>query len=395
MALSTASNSAVPREPKKILLSFDGTGNNLRDHQPAYDPEKGIDRSITNVLKLHLLAGGDINLRRNDVPGQICIYQRGVGGISTNPIVAGINYLRGDLTQQIEPMREKLKKIYQKGDKLYIIGFSRGAASARMLVAELERDGLVTASNERIEKPAVEFLGCFDTISLQLQLPNVYGILKTRLLRQITKARVIGEQGGKIPSIVKTAVHVLPMDDNRFRGAFSPVYMDSHDARVHETWVAGEHVDSGGSKYTKGMPDCSCKYMQEWLEYTGLSFISNHEIHPDCLQIDDFPNIYIDKKDLDIVPDPTDKIHSSDLQLFFPSYRPIVTVTNEQIVRGGTVRVHVSALHHMEAMEKKGTPYAINPTIKDTDRVVVVVVGPLDNVLEEETQRFKELLART
>lgn len=288
-------------------------------------------------------------------------------------------------------MRERLEKIYEKGDQLYFIGFSRGAASARMFITELERDGLRTASNERVETPPVEFLGCWDTISLQLQLPNLYGILKTSLLRRITKARVIGEKGGKIPSIVKKAVHVLPMDDNRFRGAFSPVYMDSHDDRVHETWVAGEHVDSGGSVYTKGMPDCSCKYMQEWLEHAGLSFISNKEIHPDCIKIDEFPDIHIDKMDLDIAPDPTDIIHPSDLQLYFPSHRPIVTVTNEEIVKGGTVHVHVSVLHHMEAMEKKGTPYAINPTIKDT---AFVVVGPLDKVLEEETKRLKELLAR-
>ena len=78
----------------------DGTGNNARDFEPKFDPEKDIDRSITNVLKLHLLAGGGINNRRNDVPGQISLYKREIGGeTDENMFVSNLNMAKGDLSQ--------------------------------------------------------------------------------------------------------------------------------------------------------------------------------------------------------------------------------------------------------------------------------------------------------
>ena len=286
-------------------------------------------------------------------------------------------------------MREKLEAVYEKGDKLYFLGFSRGAAAARKFLTMIEKDGLKTKDGEIVEMPPVEFLGCFDTVSMQFGIQYWWFNISTVLSKSITRARIVGEQDGKLSTIVKTAVHIVALDDNRYQKGFSPVYMDSNDERVHETWVAGQHGDSGGAKYNKGMPDCSCKYMQEWLEKVGISFISNEEIHPDCLKIDDFPDVKIDKSYLDIAPNPSDKIHVDGSKLSDPSYRPVVTVTNEEIVPGGTVRVHVSALQHMEAMDKKGTPYPFNPGLKGTD---LVVVGPLDEPLEAETKRFKELI---
>jgi hypothetical protein len=375
-----------------IVETTDGTGNNARDFEPKFDPEKDIDQSITNVLKLHLLAGGDINNRRNDVPGQICLYKRGLGGESESKFISTLNLVKGDLSQQTIPMREMLEKVYEKGDKLYIIGYSRGSASARQFVSELDEVGLLTASNERVEKPPVEFLGCFETVSVQVE-DNFIDIMKTKRKKEITKASVVGEIGGKLSSIVKTAVHNVALNDNRMRVkvCYPPVFMDSNDDRVHEAWFAGEHGDIGGTYYTKGMPDSSCKYIQEWMEETGLSFIQPEDIHAESLQIDEHPEVSIDKMDLDIKPNPKDKLHLAGEQITKPSYRPVVTVTNEEIVEGGTVRIHVSVLDHMEAMEEEKTPYVINPEIKKAN---VVVVGSLDKELEAETKRFQELLER-
>eukprot|EP00531_Pseudo-nitzschia_arenysensis_P012329 CAMPEP_0116150372 /NCGR_PEP_ID=MMETSP0329-20121206/19504_1 /TAXON_ID=697910 /ORGANISM="Pseudo-nitzschia arenysensis, Strain B593" /LENGTH=394 /DNA_ID=CAMNT_0003646865 /DNA_START=67 /DNA_END=1248 /DNA_ORIENTATION=+ len=378
-------SSSSSSSPKKILLAFDGSLNNLRHWLPKHEPEIFVDKTITNILKLHFLAGGDIDNKRNDVPGQICLYHRGCGGISSNGFVRLFNLARGNLKQQTVPMRKMLESVYEKGDKIYIIGFSRGASSARKIVTELQSDGLLTASGDKVEAPPIEFLGCFDTVSMQLSPRFLRFNLKTHLLNRITRSRILGEKGGALPSIVKKAVHLIALDDNRFRLGFSPVYMDSADDRVHEIWVAGEHGDCGGQYFRKGMPDCSCKCMQEFLEEAGITFLSNEDIDTECLKLDDDPGIQIDKKFLDIAPDPCDKIHTLPLE----SYRPVATVTNEKIIPGGTVRIHVSVLQHMEAMEKLGTPYKFNPGLNETE---LVVVGPLDKPLEAETKRFKELL---
>ena len=363
----------------------------MPEHDPHADPP--IDRSFTNVLKLHFLAGGDINNRRNDVPGQISIYQRGIGGVSDNGFFRTLRFIGGDLEYQTKPMREKLEAVYEKGDKLYIIGFSRGSASARKFAVELYEDGLVAANGEKVEEPPIEFLGCFDTVAMQVKT-RLICLLETKRKGTFPKSEdVLGEKGGKIPPNVKKAVHNVSLNDNRMTSYpvwFPPLLMDSKDDRVVETWFAGEHGDVGGTYYTKGIPDISCKYMQEWIESLDdpLTFIKAEQIHQECLAIDKHPEVEINPADLSINPDPTDKLHMGTAQMEEPTYRPVVTMSNNEIV-DGTVRVHESVFHHMEAMEKKGTPYKINPEMLKTK---VVIVGPLGEELEAETQTFAELL---
>ena len=79
-------------------------------------------------------------------------------------------------------------------------------------------------------------------------------------------------------------------------------------------------------------------------------------------------------------------------QLSEPTYCPVVTVTNEKEIKGDTVRVHKSVMEHIEArMEKTGTSqYKINPEIMKAGDLVFV--GSLDNELDTETKKFKDLL---
>jgi hypothetical protein len=366
----------------------DGTGNNARD----FAPNEETDKSFTNVLKLHLLAGGDINGRRNDIPGQISLYERGIGAKTDNELIKNLRMMGGDLSRQTNPMRKRLEEVYEKGDKLYIIGFSRGAASARKFATELYNEGFLTKDGDKVDEPPIEFLGCFETVAMQLKT-RLGSILVSKRKKRITKSTVLGEDGAVAPN-VKKAVHNVALDDNRmYDGAvthFPPVLMGSED-RVHETWFAGEHGDVGGNFYNKGIPDCSCKHMQEWIESLddSLRFIKAEDINPECLTIDDYPDIKIKASDLSIIPDPTDKIHLNEFQVETPSYRPVHVVQDDEVVSEATVSVHESVLYHMEAMKKKGTPYAINPTLKETN---VLIVGPLGKELEAETKRFSELL---
>lgn len=383
-----SSRSDTSLSAKKILLAFDGTGNNARD----FMPNEETDVSFTNVLKLHILAGGDINGRRNDVPGQISLYERGIGGKTDVKLRRLLRMAGGDLSRQTKPMRQKLEAVYEKGDKLYLIGFSRGAASARKFATELYKEGLLTKDGDKVEEPPIEFLGCFETVAMQVK-KRFFKVMRTKRNENLTKSTVVGEEGNLFPNI-KKAVHNVAFDDNRMFAPpvwYPPVLMDSKDARIHETWFAGEHGDVGGTYYTKGMPDSSCKYMQEWIESLddSLSFIQPGDINPECLAIDGYPDICINVDDICIIPDPTDQIHLNEAQTKKPSYRPVVVVSGDKIVEDGTVSVHESVLYHMEAMEKKGTPYKINPELK---KAKAVIVGSLGKELQSETKRFAELL---
>lgn len=370
----------------------DGTGNNARDFAPC---EKD-DTTFTNILRLHLLAGGDINGRRNDVEGQISLYERGIGAKSDSELIRTLRQIGGDLSRQTKPMRKRLEEVYEPGDKLYMIGFSRGAAAARRFAMELYEDGLMTKDGEKVEQPPIEFLGCFETVSMQVKKKAI-SILRLTKKQGITPSTVLGENGIVAPN-VKKAVHNVALDDNRQwepLPCFPPVLMGDED-RVHEVWFPGEHGDVGGNFYTKGIPDGSCVYMKEWMESLedSLKFIKAVDIHEDCLKIDGHPEIEISASDLTLNPDPSDCIHlkaecQKKTDSYTPSYREIHVLKDDEKVEGATVKIHESVLLHMEAMMSLGTPYPANPNLKGTK---FVVVGSLGEVSEEKTERLQALL---
>lgn len=396
LAVSALSSQAMTA-PKKILLAFDGTQDNARDF--LHEPDNHKD--FSNVLKLHLLAGGSINNDRNDIDGQICLYKRGLGGESQNKLIAARNTVMGILSQQTVPMREMLEEVYEEGDELFIVGFSRGSSSARAFVVDLDENGLKTAGGKTVDKPPVKFLGCFDTVSDQIK--NLINYIYTKRHHLITKPSVLGEKDGKLSPIVETAVHNVAMDDNRqFEGvmAFPPVLMDSADDRVHEAWFPGEHGDIGGSVSPKGLADGSLKSMQEWMEKCGLKFLEKGgDIHPDCLRIKikGEEDKHGDPARMDIVPDPECVPSWQNTEQWEkPSFRLVVGITNEAVIQGGTVRVHKSYLDHVETMEKTGAEARYR---RINDELLhcadVVVVGSLDEVLEDETQRLKAIIEKS
>ena len=70
--------------------------------------------------------------------------------------------------QRVDENFEAMRKNFQAGDTdIDIIGYSRGAAIARMFVHRIERDfdSLILNRKALTEPPAVRFLGLFDTVA--------------------------------------------------------------------------------------------------------------------------------------------------------------------------------------------------------------------------------------
>ena len=323
----------------------------------------------------------------------MCLYEEGVGGKSPWKSIREIRNIRGDLQKQIKPMKEKLEKVYEKGDELFIIGFSRGASSARVLVTELEKDGLRTAGGELVEKPPVKFLGCFDTVSMQVH-ENAIDIIRNAKNKEITSSEVLDEVDGVPCSIVERAVHNLALDDARCFNIpvpFPPVFMDSTDERVNEVWFSGVHGDVGGNFYRRGISDCSGDYMREFMEDSGLTFLDANDLKPEAIKIPKHPELVVTPEDVGLVPNVDDTTHIEENKKN-TSMRPVVTVSKDKIMEGGTVRVHKSVMEHLLAQRDMEHPYEYNENLKETD---LVVVGALNKVLEDETKQFKELLGTT
>lgn len=381
----------------------DGTTNNAWRNVP----NPGEDKTFTHILRLHLFAGGDINggTRDADERSQISLYEEGIGGKTKLGPLMALRGIAGRLSRQTKPMQKRLEEVYQPGDKLYLVGYSRGAASARKFAADLHKNGLTMKNGVKVEQPPIEFVGCFETVSSQI-VTRILQLLITKFSRKITSCRAIGEEGVIAPN-VKKGVHNVAIDDNRmWKGTpftFNPILMGDEE-KITETWFAGEHGDVGGSYYSKGMPDCSLKYMMEWMEgglgeENKLEFLKAEDIKPESLVIDDYPadfnvtDLKINAADLSVSPDTTDRIHlnqEGQNEPNNPSYRPVYVVKDDKMVEGATVKIHASVLQHMEDMKKAGKKYNINPKIKDTD---FVVVGALGRELRDETKKLAELLS--
>jgi len=233
---------ADPRDRNLIIL-MDGTWN---------DENEGLE--ITNVAKLH-------RCLQKDSEAQITRYYRGVGNdYEFSRFGRFFSGLTGFNERQIRRNAyATIVKEYQTGDRIFIFGFSRGAASARMLAADLNRDGIpqtitvesrlqLNHATKQIEsrfydftaegpKKEVEvaFLGVWDTIGAFGIPVKVAGIkLHTwDLFHDMHLA----------PN-VKKAVHLVAVDETR--KPFTPALMNKNDEVSEEIWLPGVHSDVGG-----------------------------------------------------------------------------------------------------------------------------------------------------
>ena len=126
---------------------------------------------------------------------------------------------------------EDLEKIYRKDDKIFVFGFSRGAATARLFCSYLFHNPI------RGVVPQVAFLGVFDTVCESIPIGGGVGTSDAPSVLDVN-----GEDGS-LPGNVARAVHLVSIDD--YRGPFTPTLFND-DPRVTEVWCPGVHSDIGG-----------------------------------------------------------------------------------------------------------------------------------------------------
>ena len=222
---------------KKLIFCFDGTCNSPQDSDDFFE-----DSSISNVLKLHAFFGGKLNPMNGEnaiLNNQHSFYYSGVG-TRGNWFKRKFNALfapsYGDMDDILDEAHADLKANFSEGNDIYIFGFSRGAAIARIFAAQL------------LHK--VKFLGVFDTVaatrgSLDLD-PDTF------------PASGIVFENGTLGSHVEKAVHLLSLDEKRI--LFQPTLFN-HDERITEIWFAGVHSDIGGSYWFDGLSDITLQFM--------------------------------------------------------------------------------------------------------------------------------------
>ena len=278
---------------KRLVVCCDGTWN------------KPDSQSITNIEKIARTVQSD-----PDVTGgvhQLVYYASGVGAGS----YAADRLLGGafgfGLFHNVIACYRFLAQNYEDGDEIFILGFSRGAYTARSVAGMIGRVGLLTKVSLVEEKlPAavrlyqrtnlpegafgasvdefkhdhchlgkVDFLGVFDTVGA-LGLPGLsrHGpqFHDVQLSRQVLRAR-----------------HALALDETRLK--FAPTFWEApdhpdgivtEDERVKQVWFEGAHSDVGGGYRETGLSDTSLLWMAREAHAAGLVFdvpLLSHYVH--------------------------------------------------------------------------------------------------------------------
>lgn len=268
---------------KNIVLCFDGTWNvpNTQDTNPAEDHS-------TNVWRFHnsVLPGNAQNRE------QFRWYNEGVGTEWLNRVRGGAFGLR--LDEHIKDGYRKLIENYREGDDIYLLGFSRGAYTARSLVGLIRNSGLLRAADRELIETAyanyrskqdvdseqaiafrkahsrevmIKFVGVWDTVGA-LGIP-------IRSAGEFN-AHEYGFHDTKLSSIVQNAYHALAVDENR--EPYQATLWGPQEAKdqakgqkVEQVWFSGAHADVGGG-YLGEHPvaDLSLRWMQQKASVCGL-----------------------------------------------------------------------------------------------------------------------------
>jgi uncharacterized protein (DUF2235 family) len=274
---------------KKLIFCFDGTYNDPEDVSDYLN-----DISISNILKLHIFLGGKLTPHNGNsefIPNQHSFYYSGIGNRGnwlTRTINAAFAPAYGEMDDIISEAHTDLALHYNPGDEIYIFGFSRGAAIARMFAAHLTM--------------SVKFLGVFDTVAA------TRGSLD--FSADTFPASAIVFENNILAPHIDRALHLVALDEQRL--LFQPTLFN-HDLRVKEVWFAGSHSDIGGGYSSDGLSDICLQFMLDNID-AALTVLSIEEIDYGALTIPDSKKA-ISFVDLVINPQIYGEIHTKQ-----PSY---------------------------------------------------------------------------
>ena len=256
------------RTSKTLVFSFDGTGNEPSDAEHFTE-----DESISNVLKLHILMGGGIDADNSQTKTpnndqQITYYYNGIGTREDGQQIPLLGWLISIVQRTVNMivapkwgdarriLREALgdfqngKHKYEKGDRVVVFGFSRGAALARKFVS------MILTDNPDCE---VSFLGVFDTVAAMNGIHRKGEKLSSDVMFE----------NGTLNERVKQAVHIVSLDEDRV--PFDPTLINkdaTNPGRILEVWFPGVHSDIGGGYWFDGLSDQALQFMIEQCKAT-------------------------------------------------------------------------------------------------------------------------------
>ncbi|MGB3245854.1 MAG: DUF2235 domain-containing protein [Sulfitobacter sp.] len=267
-------NTGPSRGAVTHVIILDGTLSSL---EPA-------DR--TNVGRAYAL------LRER--PGKVSIYYE--PGLQWSDWRSALDVLMGGgINSQIKRAYGYLASRYQPGDRIFMLGYSRGAFAVRSLAGVLDWVGLVRAEHatqrniraayrhyefmtNRETRDAFKQRHCHDAI--EIEAIGVWDTVKSLGINAPVLWRISERwhafHNHDLGAIVKNGFHAMAL--NETREAYKVVLWDSHDGfdgRVEQVWFPGAHGDIGGQlggfEAARPLANIPLVWLLSRLEECGLS----------------------------------------------------------------------------------------------------------------------------
>ncbi|NQY64836.1 MAG: DUF2235 domain-containing protein [Alteromonadaceae bacterium] len=266
---------------KNIVIFSDATG------------QEGGKGHNTNIYKL-------FSIVENRSKEQVTFYDAGLG-TGWNKITGSIGGM--GISQNILECYRFIFDNYKIGDKIFLFGFSRGAATMRSLSSFIHYFGILpqsrpeliarafkiykiknsdkreTKAKEFIKKhhniwAEIQFLGCYDTVSaLGLPIPSANTFFN--------KIKFFSHKfhDFRLSKSVKHAYHALALDDER--KTFLPKIWKTdiqEGQSLTQVWFSGMHTDVGGGYEHHGLSDIPFIWMTEMAVDKGLLIYDKYDV---------------------------------------------------------------------------------------------------------------------
>jgi uncharacterized protein (DUF2235 family) len=264
--------------PKRLVICCDGTWNTAGQKCP------------TNVTEFHHA----IAPVAPDGTAQESYYHPGVGTTPFERLRGGV--FGFGLSTIVKDAYRMVVDNYEPGDDLYLLGFSRGAFTARSTSGLIRNAGILRRGEVgRIDEAyalyrsdggpdsadavafrkahavsdqtPIRFIGVWDTVGA-LGIPNL-GLPGTRWVNRRWAFHDV-----KLSSRVASAFQALAIDEHR--KPFEPTLWEPQPHAVgqqlEQVWFAGDHCDVGGGHADRGLADITLHWMKDRARSCGLAF---------------------------------------------------------------------------------------------------------------------------
>jgi uncharacterized protein (DUF2235 family) len=253
---------------KRIIYCVDGTWDGIQNKTNAYTFFKALKTTAD----------------------QLPFYDDGVGA-EGNPVMKVFGGAFGTgLWQEVKEGYTAIAHVYEPGDDVYLVGFSRGAYTARSIGGMIAAAGLPTANFDndlvdlafnayRDKDDRAEILGALGKYKLFDAKIKMVGVWDT--VGSLGIPAMLGGVDPVLYGFLDTALHpdvlnayqALAIDERRCE--FTAALWTSPPApgqTIEQVWFAGVHCDVGGSYPETGLSDITLSWLTGKAKALGVEF---------------------------------------------------------------------------------------------------------------------------